>query len=190
MSASAETGSRSIAFRIAFVPCSKKNQVKRAKFRKRGADGKVRTIYSIRPTELAERHEQAIRILALAELALGQGRIDPARARFFHQLADARAGGDIDEQTAEELVGPLRRGAAFGRDLVSLEVREHIGRKPGTDYVDVTVSWLEPRPSGKRRTGLGHDLINIPAIIADAIQGALIQDDDQIVSLDVRRIVD
>jgi len=180
---------KTVRFSIHWRPCSKKNETKPIRVN----IGK-RVVWKVAPTAKAEAHEDAIAGLALCELAWSRGQITGTQRAFFRGMCAERAAGDLKRAAFATLLEPLRarrdrHGLPFGADLVRLEIVEHIGKKPGTDWLDVSVSWLEARPKAKR-TGLGHDLVNLHAIVADGIRGALIEDDDQAVELAVSRVLD
>ena len=179
---------RTVRFSIGWVPVSKKNQTKA---RRREDKARDRVYYQAAPTKLAKAQEEAIALLARAELAFARGRIDHARRRFFRDVAATRAAEELGAAEFRSLANSLRRELAFERDeMVRFELVEHVGKNAGEDWVDVTVSFLDRPDREARRTGQGHDLINIPAIVADAIQGELLADDAQIVSLVVDRVLD
>lgn len=174
-----------VRFSIHFRPCSKKNETKPIRLQTRN-----RIVWKIAPTSKANAHEDAIACLALAELAWARGAIGAERRAFYRTMAAERAAGNVSRADLASLSAGLRTTpVAFPRDLVRLEIVEHIGRKPGSDWLDVAVTWLEKRPT-RKRTGLGHDLVNVHAIVADALRGGLVDDDDQIVELAVSRVLD
>ena len=180
---------KTVRFSIHWRPCSKKNEMKPIRVQL----GK-RVVWKVAPTEKCEAHEDAIAGLALCELAWARSQITGEQRAFYRVMCAERAGEDLSRSAFASVLAPLRarrdrHGVPFGVDLVKLEIVEHIGRKPGTDWLDVSVSWLEKRPKAKR-TGLGHDLVNLHAIVADGIRGALIEDDDQAVELAVSRVLD
>lgn len=53
------------------------------------------------------------------------------------------------------------------------------------DVVHVTVSCLGPRPKG--RTGRKRDVVNVPELVLDALQGLAYANDNQVADLSVRR---
>ena len=180
-----------IRFSIHFRPCAKKNETKPARIATKGR----RVYWKVVPTARSEAHEDAIAGLALCELAWARGQIGAEQRDFFRTMAAERAEESLSRMAFNGLLEPLRarrdrKGIPFGRDLVELEIVEHVGKEASGDWLAVSVTFLEARPSTKRRTGLAHDLINLHAIVGDAIRGILVEDDDQVVSLAVSRVLD
>ena len=68
---------------------------------------------------------------------------------------------------------------------VSMTVVVHISKYSGGDSTTVYVKDLG-RPPKRKRTGRIRDAINVPAIIADALQGVCYEDDKQITELTVK----
>ena len=78
------------------------------------------------------------------------------------------------------------RKASIPKDHdVSMAVTLTIGKSADGDRCSITVSDLGIPPK-RKRTGRIRDAINVPAIIADALQGVCYADDKQIVDLRVR----
>jgi Holliday junction resolvase RusA-like endonuclease len=75
------------------------------------------------------------------------------------------------------------RHRSLGDDEIAMEVEWDVQ----AGVVTVRVHSLGPRPSGRRKTGRARDVINLPAILADALQGVVYDDDRQIKELTVRR---
>ena len=68
---------------------------------------------------------------------------------------------------------------------VGMRVTLIVGKKPEGDGCRIEIEDLGIPPK-RRRTGRIRDAINVPAIIADALQGVCYEDDEQVVELRVR----
>ena len=184
---------------VPWIPCSKKNETVCQRIEDKA---RKRIHWRPGPTKRAVAHELGLAIAVLAAEAVAAKRLEVEeallelgiirqhlespcwRGRTKHDAHERRARLAALRQHRE--VFALRGRATPRPGLFRLEVEEVIGPKKGTDRVHVRLYRLPPY-SRKRRTGSGHDLVNVPAIVCDALQGSAIEDDAQISELEVRR---
>ena len=167
---------REITFDLPFRLPSKKNDVA---LRPLPGGGHMKVAGSA--TQAAE---HAIQAIALARIGVLFNLITAQEEWTICRLARQRVAKDsgVGQKTLEKRIGTLRRlvAALFADHDVSIEIEERISPKAGGDVARVTVRDLG-EPIRRKRSGRQHDLCNIAAVVTDALQGVVYDDDCQIV---------
>jgi len=91
-----------------------------------------------------------------------------------------------DAQESIRLRATLERHKGFGTDEVRLEFDWHVNRK----RCDVRVTSLGPKPKRGVKSGRSRDVINMVAVIADALEGVVFDNDAAVKECLIRRICD
>lgn len=176
-------------FSMPFVPPSKKNDVD---VRRVGTGG-----FRVGPSKRVKRYERAIAAAFVLATAHRAGRISERKLRELLEVARDHARGDenVGPGMLDALIASLGAKDALYRDRrVALDVTVRAGDKPAQDRVEVLIEDLGPvRPGDRSPRGL--DTINVPAIIADALEsrrdaGLAYPDDACVVELRVRLVQD
>ncbi len=128
--------------------------------------------------------EHAIQAIALATIGVCLGLITEDEGRSICAMARLRAArdGTVGEKRLEARIAVLRcrLRSLFADHDVAIEIEERISPKAGGDVARVTVRDLG-QPPKRRRSGRKHDLVNIAAVVTDALQGIAYDDDCQVV---------
>lgn len=87
-------------------------------------------------------------------------------------------------RAAMVLAGYAAEEPLLADDDVAVQMVHDVAR----EVVEVTVSRIGPRPKGK--TGRKRDVVNIPELVLDALQGLAYANDNQVAHLTVGRSLD
>lgn len=194
-----ELGSRPRGFtmRVPFVPKAKKNKG-RIVYRGRGRCSKCLRPSSpplIVPDAQVTAEEDAIAALFRAQRAFNARAIDLPAAEKVAAVATSRAtkrSGVGEKTLARALAGAgigVDGAPLFDARDVAMTVDVHVGKKPNDDYVMVALQDAGPRLE-RERQARHRDVINVPALIADALNALAYDDDCNVVDLRVRLVYD
>ncbi len=168
-------------FTLPWIPAAKKNDVDVVPIRKGG-----KTFWKPVPSARVKRHQHAIGVLFSATFAWFQGWISEGSLKRTRTICRQRSSGKqgVGHKSLDTWdTKPALPMIDAGND-VALYITVEIGEKETQDRCVVGVRDLGPRPDRKRK-GRG-DLINVPAIIADALNERAFADDKAVVELHAR----
>lgn len=174
---------------IPWLPASKKNDY-RAIVKYRVPKAKAQPYAIVVPGDATRRQERAIALLWDATRAFDEGVIDAKTFDRVRSIAKRGAftGNGVGPKKIEDTRAKAKlreRPPLFAGQIVKMNIEVIMGDSPGEDRVDVRILELGPRPE-RRRTGLKRDTINIPALIADALNKLAYDDDADVVEMSVR----
>lgn len=168
---------KTVRIRLPWIPTSKKNH---------GLAVNSRIV----PDSKAVAEEDAIRAIAAGALAFHLGRIREDEFEAIQERAlqrmEKRSGIGTKRLATfvEGIVG--EHAPLFVTEDVDLELVVHRGKVKRSDYCEIVIRERGPAPTHKRARI--SDVHNVPAVVADALQGVIYSDDKQVARQEAIRV--
>jgi len=178
---------------IPWIPVAKKNDY-RGLVRYRDPKTRSKPYAIVVPGGSTQRQEDAIGLLWDATQAFDNGEIDEKTFGFLRSISKrgAFSGNGVGPaaiQKARDKARLREKTPLFEKKVVKMDIEVIVGASEASDRTEVRVEEVGDRPT-RRRTGLKRDTINVPAVVADALNKLAYDDDADVVELRVRLTYD